>query len=224
MKQRQNAIERMKGWLNSGEWEIDSRIPPERDLAEKLGVSRGVLRLALETLEADGFIWRHVGRGTFVGPRPSDGGNDLQSLANRTNPAEVMAARLILEPSAARLAAVHATPAQIAEMRRCVGRTRAARTFQQYVIWDNLLHTSIAKASRNPLLASFVETLSAIRRTVVWARLLQKEQPSPDNPSLIEHDAIVDAIEHRDPDAAARSMQTHLARVESALLPKQYWS
>lgn len=223
MKTRNAALDKMRSWLATGEWAIDSRVPPERDLAEKLGVSRGVLRLALDTLEAEGHIWRHVGKGTFVGPRPPEDGNDINALANRTSPFEVMTTRLILEPNTARIAAMNASPSQIAEMRLCLSRTRTARTFQQYVIWDNRLHTSIAAATRNTLLINFLETLHAIRRAAVWAKLRDKEQPRPDNPSLDEHDRIVEAIENRDGEGAALAMHTHLARVQAEFVPKQYW-
>jgi DNA-binding FadR family transcriptional regulator len=218
------ALDKMRAWLATGEWAIDSRIPAERDLAETLGVSRGVLRLALATLEAEGHIWRHVGKGTFVGSRPGSTDTDINRLAHRSSPAEVMGTRLILEPNAARLAAMNATPGHIAEMRQCLSRTRGARTFQQYVIWDNRLHVSIGAATRNTVLISFMETLNAIRRSVVWARLREKEQPRLDNPSLDEHDRIVDAIEQRQPENAALAMHQHLARVAGELLPKQYWS
>jgi DNA-binding FadR family transcriptional regulator len=224
MKRRNAALEQMRLWLATGEWALDSRIPPERDLADRLGVSRGVLRLALETLEAEGQLWRHIGRGTFVGPRPPADGPDIAALASRTSPAEIMSTRLILEPNAARIAALNATPAQIAEMRHCLVRTRAARTFQQYVIWDNQLHVSIAAATRNILILSFLETLNAIRRAAIWGRMLEKEPPREDNPSLDERERIVDAIESREAERAAQTMYQHLARVEAELLPKQYWS
>jgi DNA-binding FadR family transcriptional regulator len=221
---KQAALDKMRAWLATGEWAIDSRVPPERDLAETLGVSRGVLRLALATLEAEGHIWRHVGKGTFVGSRPGNIDTGINGLAHRSSPAEVMETRLILEPNAARLAAMNATPGHIAEMRLCLARTRGARTFQQYVIWDNRLHVSIGMATRNTVLISFMETLNAIRRSVVWARLREKEQPRLDNPSLDEHDRIVDAIEQRKPENAATAMYQHLDRVAGELLPKQYWS
>lgn len=223
MKTRNAALDKMRLWLASGDWAIDSRVPPERDLAETLGVSRGVLRLALDTLEAEGHIWRHVGKGTFVGPRPPQDGNDINALANRTSPAEVMTTRLILEPNTARIAATNASPSQIAEMRLCLVRTRGARTFQQYVIWDNRLHTSIAAATRNELLINFLEMLHAIRRAAVWAKMQQKEHPRSDNPSLDEHERIVEAIENRDGEAAAQAMHAHLARVQAELVPRQYW-
>ena len=83
----------------SGPDRRDPRLPPERELAEELGVSRGTLRKALADLEVEGLIWRHVGRGTFVGNRPVETVQDLGEVTRRTNPAGVMEARLRWSPS-----------------------------------------------------------------------------------------------------------------------------
>ena len=93
----------------------DGRLPPERELAETLDIGRTVLRKALATLQGEGVVWRHVGKGTFMGERPIDNISDINALVLRTNPTEVMAARLAFEPEIARLAAANATGAQINE-------------------------------------------------------------------------------------------------------------
>lgn len=216
------ALAQLRRWLADGTWQIDARLPPERDLATRLGVSRTDLRKALGVLETEGRIWRHVGKGTFVGGPPAEQAADLTALAGRTNPAEVMRMRLILEPAAAELAAISATPEQIAELRSLLVRTRAAQTFQDYVLWDYRLHLAVAESSRNSLMAGFLGALSAIRRSVVWRRLREKDPPRADNPSLVEHERIVEAIEERNPEAAGRQMRQHLARVADELLPKAY--
>src|ERR671916_535556 len=125
-------VTQLRAYLAQAELPDDGRLPPERDLSEALGVSRTELRKALGALEAEGQIWRHVGKGTFVGSRPVDTFADLTSLARRTNTAEVMRARLIIEPEIARAAALTATPLHIAEMRACQVRTREAATWRQY--------------------------------------------------------------------------------------------
>lgn len=217
-----SALDQLRTLLTDGTWDLDARLPPERELAETLSVSRSDLRKALAVLEAEGQIWRHVGKGTFVGARPLAALSDLSALAARTSPAEVIRTRLLLEPTAARIAATNATPTHIAEMRTCLARTRAARTFQQYVMWDNRLHVVIGEATQNTLLIGFLEALHAIRRVVVWGRLREREPPRPDNPSLDDHDRIVEAIEDRNADAAYREMHAHLVRVEEAFMPKEY--
>src|SRR5262245_6366529 len=78
-----------------------SRLPPERELCTVIGVTRAQLRGALAKLEADGLIWRHVGKGTFVGLRPLDNHADISSMTERTNPIELMNTRMLLEPEVA---------------------------------------------------------------------------------------------------------------------------
>ncbi len=62
--------ERLKRFIRESSFEHNARLPPERELCGILGVTRGELRKALADLESDGLIWRHVGRGTFIGSRP----------------------------------------------------------------------------------------------------------------------------------------------------------
>jgi DNA-binding FadR family transcriptional regulator len=214
-----HALQELRTWLTAQDLAIDSRLPPERDLAETLGVSRAELRKALATLEAEGHIWRHVGKGTFIGSRPVDTLADVAALAHRTSPSEVMRTRLILEPEASRLAALNATPANIADMRLCLLRTRSAQTWRQYESWDNRLHRIVAEATQNTLLLGLLDTLSAVRRAVVWGRLREtKERPAADHHSFTEHEAIVAAIEERDTERAAQAMRAHLETVERNLL------
>ena len=144
---------------------------PERALSEILGVSRGDLRKALAIMERDGRIWRHVGKGTFVGIRPLSTTIEIADIAARTTPSDVMRARLLLEPQIAREAALHATIDDIAAMRSAQKYMRDATSWRQYETLDNLLHRLIAQASGNILLVGLFDVLNATRRTVVWGRL-----------------------------------------------------
>ena len=214
-----DALSQLRGYLARIEMPLDSRLPPERSLAEMLQVSRAELRKALNTLEAENQIWRHVGKGTFIGSRPIDTVADIASITRRTNPAEVMRTRLLLEPEVARMAALNATPSHIAEMRTCLQRTRAAQTWRQYEAWDNRLHRVVAEATQNALLLALLDTLNAVRRAVAWGRLRgNKVKPAPDHHSFTEHEAIVAAIADRDLDQAAEGMRRHLESVERNLL------
>ncbi|NDV85315.1 FCD domain-containing protein [Aurantimonas aggregata] len=215
------ALVQLRAWLAQRELPGNSRLPPERELAEIVGVSRGDLRKALATLEADGLLWRHVGKGTFTGARPTTEIDSIAVIANQTSPAEVMRARLVLEPELAREAALHATADDIRAMRLCTDGGRAAETWRQYENWDNRLHRTIAEAGRNALLLSVFDTINAVRRTVVWGRLRNdKLLPPADHHSFGDHDAIVEAIENRDLSAAASLMRTHLQRVQANLIER----
>ncbi|HEX6101897.1 MAG TPA: FadR/GntR family transcriptional regulator [Alphaproteobacteria bacterium] len=213
------TVARLRAYIEGSQLTVDSRLPPERELSRALGVSRAGLRQALAVLEAEGQIWRHVGKGTFIGTRPIATVSDIDAMVRRTNPAEVMRTRLLIEPEVARMAALNATPAQIAEMRACMARSRAAATWRQYESWDNRLHRTIAEATQNALLVSLLDTLGAVRRAVAWGRLrVNKVKPEPDHHSFAEHEKIVAAIAERDRERAAEAMRRHLETVERKLL------
>ncbi|WP_037447361.1 FadR/GntR family transcriptional regulator [Skermanella stibiiresistens] len=218
----QGTLTQLRALLAQAPLSVDSRLPPERDLCQQLGVSRGELRKALATLEAEGQLWRHVGKGTFIGSRPTESLADLSVTTSRTNPAEVMQTRLLIEPEIARVAALNATAADIAEMRTCMARSRSAATWRQYESWDNRLHRLIAESTRNTLLLAMFDTLNAVRRAVVWGRLrVNRTKPDPGHHSYAEHEEVVAAIADRDMDRAARMMRQHLQTVERKLLNQQ---
>jgi GntR family transcriptional regulator, uxu operon transcriptional repressor len=197
-----------------------TRLPPERELCEALGVSRGELRKALAIMEREGRLWRHVGKGTFVGERPDDEGTDLRVLAARTNPAEVIRTRLIMEPEIAREAALNATSDEIKAMQRMIAGSRAAQSWRQYENLDNRLHRQIAEATHNVVVLMLFDALNVVRRTVVWGRLRAvHRRPPDDHHSFAEHERIVQAIAERDRDGAARAMRDHLRSVEHHLNP-----
>lgn len=214
----QNALEALRKFLSEQKLELNERLPVERELAAQLGLSRGRLRKALAVLESEGQIWRHVGRGTFIGPRPVMNLNDIEFMSGRTSPAEVMEARLSVEPQLARLAAIHGTEAHFSEMRRCNKRCRSAREWRIYEAWDINFHLAVAAATQNKLLISLFETLNMVRRTTVWGQLRSTTLPPKDHKSFGEHDAILDAVMDRDPERAADCMRTHLRTVRGRVL------
>lgn len=215
----QGVLTQLRAYLEHDRRSAGARLPPERQLAEDLGVSRGTLRRALADLEAEGLIWRHVGRGTFVGDRPVDTVQDLTDVTRRTNPAGVMEARLALEPELARLAAVHATPADLDELALCVRESRGSPDWRSYEYWDNRLHRVVAQATANVVLLALFDGLNTVRRTVTWGRLRRfSARPDAGHHSFAEHDRLVAAIAERDAAAAAEAMRGHLRSVRDHLL------
>ena len=212
------VLMQLRAYLAQARLPDNGRLPPERELAAELGVTRAELRKALAALAAEGQLWRHVGKGTFVGHRPPDAAIDVADMVRRTNPAEVVKARLALEPEIARLAALNATPGEIAQMRECIARSREAETWRQYEMWDNHFHRTIGEATRNSLLLGLLDTLSAVRRAVSWGRLRgEHARPQANHHSFAAHEAIVGAIEDRDMSGAAGAMRVHLLTVERNL-------
>ncbi|UPA27319.1 FadR/GntR family transcriptional regulator [Shinella oryzae] len=209
------VLSRLRDFLATAQLPDGGRLPPERDLAELLDVGRSALRKALATLQAEGVVWRHVGKGTFTGERPIDTVADINAMVHRTNPLEVMGARIAFEPEVARCAALNATPSQIAELRSAMLKAQQAPTWRLYEQWDNRLHRLIGEASQNSLLLGLLDTLNAVRRAVTWGRLRDTPvRPPPDHHSFEEHARIVDAIANRDGSAAADAMRRHLRSVE----------
>lgn len=213
------ALTQLRAFLAQRDLPADTKLPPERELVELIGVSRGQLRKALAVLEREGELWRHVGKGTFVGTRPVEEVSSLAAIASKTNPGEVMRTRLLIEPMIAREAALNATAEDIADLRTCLDGTREARTWRFYESWDNRLHRTIAHATHNGFLLSMFDTLNTVRRTVSWGRLRPDiSRPAADHHSFADHDRIVDAIEERDLRAAECAMRTHLVNVARGLL------
>ena len=212
-------VDRVKTYIAEGNYQLNSRLPPEREFCARLDISRSALRKALEVIEAEGLIWRHVGRGTFIGSGPAEAVNGISHIISRTNPLKVMEARLRIEPELASLAALNGNTADIEQMRLCLRKSRTARNWRIYEVWDNKLHQAIAEATHNAVLIALYQTLSTVRRAAVWARP-RKKKSSPDatHHSHAEHAALVEAIADRRTDEAAARMRRHLETVRRGLM------
>lgn len=222
MDETGGALTQLRAWLAQRDDSTDSKLPPERELCELLGVSRGQLRKALATLERDGQLWRHVGKGTFVGIRPVEEYSSVAAIAAGSNPREVMHARLLVEPMMAREAALNATAAHLDEIRRCIHASKEAVTWRQYENCDNRLHRTVAEATGNTVLTALSDQLNAVRRAVVWGRLRAKvDRPPLDHHSFVEHDRLLAALADRDQEAAHAAMFEHLQSVQNNLLKQR---
>lgn len=216
------SLIQLRAWLKRCALPENSRLPPERELCRELGITRGELRKSLAELEREGVLWRHVGKGTFMGERPHDTVMRLDEIERQTNPAEVMRMRLILEPALAWDAALHATRRDLEAMKHAIERSHAAVTWRQYEAQDNALHRAIGEASGNRIALAMFDALNTVRRGVAWDRK-RGEEPCPprDHHSFEEHQIIVVAIESRDRGAAQSAMLSHLKSVEQRLLNGQ---
>lgn len=212
--------QRLRALIDNAGYRHNDRVPPERELCEKLGTTRNQVRKALAELEAQGRVWRHVGRGTFVGARPVLNLKDVTYLRDQIKPEQVVSVRFTIEPELSRLAARHATRSDREQMMLCADRCRKAEDWRTYEAWDNHLHHAIARATRNQLFLYFFETLNSVRRSIVWGQPRETRGPSHDYSSFSEHDTIVSAITAKDGDAAAQAMRVHLQSVYSRVLPE----
>jgi DNA-binding FadR family transcriptional regulator len=211
--------DQIKQYVAAESFNHNDRLPPERVLSEVFGVSRGELRKALAELEEDGLIWRHVGRGTFIGARPVLNLADVAYLGELASPAQVIAARLVIEPELARLAAIYGARSNFEEIQSCNRRCREASDWRSYEAWDNNLHHAIAKATHNKLLVYLFDILNVVRRSTVWGQPRTTKAPPFDHCSFAEHDKICTAIIARDAAHASLRMRDHLISVRDRVLP-----
>lgn len=216
---REDAIATLRAFIAAGEYAPGDRLPPERKLISDLSMSRTTLRKALEALEREGNIWRHVGKGTFVaGHGNAAGGSSLSELSRQLTPVRMMRARLCVEPAIAREAAINASREAIIRMKLARDRAAAAPTWADYEAQDDLFHRSIAEACDNELLLALFDQLSQVHRAVAWSSVVRSsERPSAAHSSFLEHENITAAIEARDPGAAHEAMRRHIGSVSARL-------
>jgi len=193
------------------------RLPPEPKLCEALGMSRGRLRTVLKRLESEGLIWRHIGKGTFIGPRQIEA--DDASLSAAVSMDDLLDARLVLEPQLAAQAAIHATPADIAALEQCLSEMAAPGPFMHWKRLDERLHRAIAEATHNALLLMLYDTMRTQMRVNLDSRIEAVYSPmtGPRQNTDGEHHQLVDAIRTHNPDRAEQAMREHLRSVRTRL-------
>lgn len=198
------------------------KVPTERSLAERFGVSRNTVRRVLDGLESEGWIERHVGRGTFV--RAAGAANDAAAPpgemdSRAVNPEEVMEARLLIEPVLARLVVSRASERELEAMRALVRAGGQAASMGEFEHWDNKLHRAIAEASKNAFLIQIVAGIHNTRRSAGWAGL-RRRGLTEDRRRLYQsdHERIVEALAARDGEEAERAILRHLRHVRRNLL------
>jgi len=225
MRRQDKAIEKLDTLLAGGRFPLNSRLPAERQLTADLNLSRSALREGLDVLEAQGRIWRHVGRGTFVGNRPLDPSAVLSVITSQTSPIEVLEARLLIEPQLARLAAFRATDGDILHMERLLEKSEAAQDSKTWDLWDGRLHRMVAEAAHNRLLLSLFDAFNAMRTQKTWG-LLRQTALTPERRETYcrHHRGYVSAIARRDPQRAEVLMRQHIEAVRAGLLEAAHGS
>ncbi|MFH8801645.1 FadR/GntR family transcriptional regulator [Streptomyces sp. NPDC017936] len=193
------------------------RLPAERDLAERLGISRVTLREVLKVLQEQGLVEARRGRygGTFVLPRTDAGGEDeLRRRVAEVDIEDVLRFREVLEVGAAGLCAAHGlTAEQAARLREALARTRDA-PLTDYRRQDTLLHLTLAELCGSPSLAT---RYAAVRATVndlldcipLLVRNLEHSQR--------QHAALVEAVLDGDAEGARETMREHCAGTAALL-------
>jgi len=188
-------------------------------LIESLNMSRATLRKALDALEREGFLWRHVGKGTFIAQEGSQiGGRGLNEIGYQLTPIKMMRARLAIEPAIAREAAINASGEAIVRMKLVQERARAAETWSDYEVQDDHFHRAVASASDNILLLAIFDQLNTVRRSIALNIVVRgTDRPPDDHRSFDQHEAIIRAIDKREPAGAYDAMRSHIKSVSARL-------
>lgn len=213
------ALEQLRSLMVSAHLAGNDKLPTERDLAVRLGVSRRAVRRALEVLAAEGTVWRRQGSGTFIGSGPLPGGDSM--APEGIDIMEIIETRLRIEPSLAQLAAMRARPCDIKRMRELAERIRqsADSDADARELWDGALHRLIAQSAGNAFFLTIFDTLNRVRQSEAW-QLIRETTRSDANMSVsfAQHTAIIDAIAARNVAAAGEAMLAHLLSIQDNLV------
>ena len=215
----EEVVAQLREMIHKGELRPGDRLPPERDLAKLLGVSRPTLRAGISSLAAVGVLQPRRGAGTFVveaegSPALDSSPLRLMASLQRFTPAEMFEARRSLEMAIAGLAAERATGDQMASMSEEVtGMFASLDEPEQFLVHDMRFHQTVAAASGNRILTALMNMVATIlfevrSKTVKRARDLKE--------SAEMHRRIYRAIRDRNADAARDAMRDHLMLAQKA--------
>lgn len=214
---RQNILEN----LQARTWRAGHRLPTERELSEQYGLSRSTVRRVLAELKGKGLITQTVGSGTYVSEEVGVALAQIASSASplATSPAELMSARLVLEPAIIAMVVGNATAADFERMDECCERGESATTIEDFELWDGKLHEAIADAAHNNFIGTVFQRMNEVRAQSEWG-LLKRRTATPERREAYEreHRALVAALRDRDGARAAQLCLEHLMHVRQNLL------
>lgn len=216
------VVRQLTDLLTAGQFAPGSRLPPERALAERLGVGRSAVREALAALEVLGIVAVRPGSGTYIRDSmsellPTTLSWGLMLAADHTG--QLSEVRSGLEVQAATLAAVRGSEEDLEDLRSHLEAMEASLDdLPGFVQADARFHLRVARASGNAALSDLLQTIRSLLRVWVERHLRDREQAAT---AAREHRAVYEAIAARDPAAAERAMRDHMVtagrRVERAL-------
>lgn len=219
------AIAHIEELILSGQLKVGEKLPPERELAGQLGLSRPAVREAIRTLEAQGVLASHTGSGaragtTVINDRSHSLGRLLRlQVALAQFPLdEVMATRIALERAACGLAAQFASDEGLVRLQQLVTLMDDHEDPQQFNELDTRFHVSIAHLGGNRMIADLT---SAIRESLRLPILEAEERLEGWSDLRLglqrEHHAIADALAQRDADLASELIEAHIRRSYASL-------
>ena len=207
--------------IRKGVYKVGDKLPPEREIVEKTGVSRPSVREALLALQIVEIIESRAGDGTYVRQGVENLGvksRVLSMLEKNEDPFEALEARKILEEGVARVAAQKATPKDLEKIKEALERGIEAEKNQNYESFeetDRDFHLAIIKSCKNSLIEDAIHPFVDVMKQELWRnmkqRWLNKEQIKV---TIDEHQRIFIALRKKDGEIASKEMVKHLDNSE----------
>ena len=211
------AISTIRAMIISGELKPGQRLPPEKELSERLGLSRNSLREAVKSLEIIRVLDVRRGDGTYVTSlEPQlllEAMAFVADLHQDASVIEILAVRRVLEPHAAGIAAQLITEEQLEALRRSLQHAETTTSVPELVEHDLEFHRMITAAAGNAYLASLLDSMSGETvRARVWRGITEEGASAR---TLEEHRTILRALENHDSDDAREALEAHVHGIES---------
>lgn len=219
MRLYEQVADQITSWITENDLRAGDRLPPERELAARLGISRATLSQALVALEVIGVVVVRHGDGTVLTDRIRTGPVIEAIRAHADRLPEIIEARDALESKLAALAAVRRTDADLAAVRAALEEMeRDIEAGGRGVEADEQFHGAVTAAARSELLT---QMMAAIHDLIRETRIESLSQPGRPRESLAGHQRVADAIAAGDPDAAAQAMHDHVMLVSDVALLRE---
>jgi GntR family transcriptional repressor for pyruvate dehydrogenase complex len=218
------VIDQILDQMQKGVFKAGDVLPPERVVAEKLGVSRPSVREAYSVLEMVGILESKVGSGTYVKSSNIDNfyKNKIKDIsATEESPYEILEVRKIIEPEAACLAAKSASKEDIVEIENILQQMKSEmKNHSSYTLeTDALFHLRIAKASGNAMLFNVMQYILNISNKRLWEVIREELVRTPGHleTDMKAHQDILRSLKNKDFKNARTIMKKHLSQIQKEI-------
>lgn len=211
----EQIVQQIEASVLNGSLKPGDQLPAERELAQRLGVSRTAVREAVKALREKGLVEAYSGRGTFITDGTTHAARqsfDLMiKIGQQEGSTHLAELRLILEPGIAALAAERVEDEDLAAMREAVAvMERSQKHPEAYIEADLDFHLALAEAAANPLILSLIDSIVGLLRE---QRIKIFNVEGGPQRGQFHHKRILEAMERRDPEIARSAMRAHLEQV-----------
>ena len=211
----EQIVQQIEASVLDGTLKPGDQLPAERELAQRLGVSRTAVREAVKALREKGLVEAYSGRGTFVTNGTSQAARQsfdlMVKIGQQEGSPHLAELRLILEPGIAALAAERVKDEDVAAMREAVAvMDRSQKDPEAYIEADLDFHLALAEAVANPLILSLIDSIVGLLRQ---QRIKIFNVEGGPQRGQVHHKRILEAIERREPESARSAMRAHLEQV-----------